>query len=426
MALQNHWAVASLAGGGIFATFLLRNSISPIGPILQSNLHLTSLELGLALSSFLWVYTLLQPLAGWAADTYGAKTTLLVGVLAASLVTILTGFATSLIALIGFRIALGIAQSPNFVTGAKVSSSNWIASDHRARATSVWIVGGRLGTAVSIPLAAILAVNFGWQWAFFGSGFLGLVWCAVWFLGFQNNPRDIPNAKLPVRERLRFRESLPTLISPLGLGLALASFGQGYLAYYLTTWLPTDFVGEQKFTVLAAGLFAVLPILSAVFTIIAIGGFLSDYEVKRGANQVGFRRKLFSLGMICASVFFFITAYAPTIATVTSLRFISSPYFAVGTLSLAGASWGVATPSLWAALVEATPKEVTGSMGGIMNFGGNLGGIVILILAGYSLDVTKHSSFAQVTIGMFALLAAVSALLLIKPRNLSRSLQSWA
>ena len=424
MGLQNHWAVASLTGGGIFVTFLLRNNISPLTTTLQSELHINDFQLGLVLSSFLWVYTFLQPVAGWATDNYGARRTLMIGVLAASGVTILTGFATSLVVLIFLRAALGVAQSPNFVTGAKVSSSGWIGRDYRARATSVWVAGGRLGTAVSIPLATIILVSLGWQWAFFVTGLLGLLWCAIWFLGYRDNPRDIPNSKLPIENRVGLRESLPIVVSPLGLGLATASFGQGYLAYYLSTWLPNYLIRDQKFSVLGAGLFAVLPILSAVITMVIIGGFLSDREVGRGSSPVGFRRNLFSAGIAIASTLMVLTAYARTIAASTSLGCFSSPYFVVTTLSLAGAAWGVATPSLWAALVEATPREVTGSMGGIMNLGGNLGGIVVLTLTGYILQVTKQSFLALVAVGLFSMLGALSAVLLVKPRVFNRSLQS--
>lgn len=424
LALRNHWAVASLTGGGILVTFLLRNNISPVTPILKQQLHITNLQLGLALSAFLWAYTFLQPVAGWAADNYGARTTLLVGVFAASVLTLLTGFVTSLIALITLRVALGVAQAPNFVTGAKVSSSSWVPEGYRARATSVWIAGGRLGTAIAISFAGLLAVSLGWQWAFFGTGLLGFLWCATWVLGFNNNPQDVPNSKLPIEQRLRFRQNLPALLNPLALGLAVASFGQGYFAYYVSTWLPDYLVTQQNFTVLESALLSTLPIIAAVFTIILIGGFLSDREVNRGASRVGFRSNLFSLGMVGTSIMIFITAYSRNIALAASISSSFTPYFAVVTLTLAGAAWGVATPSLWAALVEATPKRVTGSMGGIQNFGGNLGGIVVLVLTGFILDTTKDAFLALVAVSGFSLLAAFSAFLLVRPRSPPRSIEN--
>ena len=195
------------------------------------------------------------------------------------------------------------------------------------------------------------------------------------------------------------------MISPLGLGLTLASFGQGYVAYYLNLWLPTYLVREQKFTILNAGFFATLPLISAVVTLILVGGVLSDFLVKRGGSPVGLRSKLFAVGMVAASIMLFATAYAP------------GPYLALVALSLAGAALGFSTPSLWVALVEATPRRFTGTMGGVQNFGGNLAGIVVAVLTGYILEVTKSFFFALMAGSAAALFGAVSAVLLIKPQR---------
>ena len=391
---------------------MLRLNISPVATILQKELQISKFELGLVLSAFLWVYTFLQPIAGWATDRWGAKLTMLAGLFASSIITILTGFVTSFITLMLLRVALGVTQAPNFVTGAKVSSSNWYDQEKRGRATSIWVAGGRLGTVLTFPLAAALAVTFGWQWAFFGTGLLGFLWCGLWLYGYRDRtqPGQFSNSQL--RHELKIRERLPVLLSPLGLGLTLASFGQGYIAYYLNLWLPTYLIEEQKFTVLKAGLFAVLPFIAAVVTTLLAGGVFSDYMVRKGASPVGLRSRLFSIGMATVSVMLLVTAYAP------------DPYFAVASLTLAGAAWGLSTPSLWVALVEATPKNLTGSMGGIQNFGGNLGGVVVSTMTGYLLALTGQFYFALVFASLAALLAALSAFFLIRPRAQTRSLQS--
>jgi sugar phosphate permease len=249
-----------------------------------------------------------------------------------------------------------------------------------------------------------LAVSFGWQWAFFATGLIGIVWSIAWFFGFRDAPKSEKNTQEVPQPRARVRESLPIILSPLGLGLALASFGQGYVAYYLNLWLPTYLVRQQGFKILNAGIFASLPLIAAVVTLVFVGGFLSDYLVKRGASPIGLRRKLFSIGMTSAAVMLIATAYAP------------DPYSALTALCLAGAALGFSTPSLWVALVEATPKELTGTMGGVQNFAGNVGGIVVAVLTGYILDITRSFFLALLAGSAAALLGAVSAALLVKPR----------
>jgi sugar phosphate permease len=394
--MQNRWSMAFLASSGILVTYILRLNISSAAPIMQKSLNLSDFELGLLLSSFLWSYTFLQPVAGLVTDRFGARLSLFYGVVATSVITIATGFTNSFSSLFALRFALGATQAPNFVSGAKVSSSEWFKNDQRARATSIWIAGGRLGPVVAFPVAAWLAIAYGWQWAFFGTGIMALVWCVFWYFGFRDNPaveKQKTNSKLKLR----------AVLSPLGLGFAIASFGQGYIAYYLNLWLPTYLVKQQKFTVIGAGIFSTVPLVCAVVTLLLIGGVLSDYLVeKKSFSPLTLRRNLFCVGMIAASIMMFATAYAP------------DPYSAVAALSIAGAALGFSTPSLWVALVEATPKSMTGTMAGIQNFGGNLAGIVVSVLTGYILEVSGNFFMALVAGSGASLLGAVAAFTLIR------------
>jgi sugar phosphate permease len=170
----------------------------------------------------------------------------------------------------------------------------------------------------------------------------------------------------------------------------------------LNLWLPTYLVKQQKFTVIGAGLFSTVPLVCAVVTLLLIGGFLSDYLVKKSFSPLTLRRNLFCVGMIATSIMMFATAYAP------------DPYSAIAALSLAGAALGFSTPSLWVALVEATPKSMTGTMAGIQNFGGNLAGIVVSVLTGYILEVSGDFFMALVAGSGAALLGAVAAFTLIR------------
>ncbi len=403
MHLRNRWTMALLTSAGIFVTFVLRVNLSPVAPILQQDLHLSDFELGLVLSAFLWVYTILQPVAGLLTDRFGARASLFVGGLATSVLTLLTGFTNSFLSLFAVRTLIGVTQAPNFVSGAKVTASGWYREEERARATSIWIAGGRLGPVLAFPLAAWLGSSYGWPWVFFATGLMGILWCAVWYVGFEDNPKVTP--RKVESKRSNIRESLPIVISPLGLGLTLASFGQGYVAYYFNLWLPTYLVREQKFTILNAGIFATLPLIAAVVTVLFVGGFVSDYLVKMGASPLGLRRRLFVLGMVVTAFLMFATAYAP------------NAYSALLLLSLAGASLGFSTPSLWVALVEATPKSMAGTMGGVQNFGGNVAGIVVSVLTGYILQISHSFFLALVAGSAAAFIGAISAALLIKPQK---------
>ncbi|HEX4921178.1 MAG TPA: hypothetical protein VFV92_10610, partial [Candidatus Bathyarchaeia archaeon] len=66
---------------------------------------------------------------------------------------------------------------------------------------------------------------------------------------------------------------------------------------------------------------------------------------------------------------------------------------------------------------EAVPKESVGAVGGVQNLGGNAGGIAVSLLTGYFVGTTNTFFLAiLLTCGM-TMTAAVSALVLIKPRR---------
>jgi MFS family permease len=165
--------------------------------------------------------------------------------------------------------------------------------------------------------------------------------------------------------------------------------------------MPTYLVRQQGFSFMNAGIFAALPLLVALITLILVGGIISDYLVKF-FSPLSLRRNLYCVGMILASTMLFTTAYSP------------DPYTAVIALSLAGAGLGFSTPSLWVALVEATPKGMTGAMGGIQNIGGNLAGIVVAVSTGYLLERTGSFFMTLLAGSIVVSLGAVAAFSLIR------------
>jgi ACS family D-galactonate transporter-like MFS transporter len=56
-------------------------------------------------------------------------------------------------------------------------------------------------------------------------------------------------------------------------------------------------------------------------------------------------------------------------------------------------------------------------MGGVQNFAGNVAGIVVSVFTGYIVDVTKSFFFALLAGSAAALLGAVFATMLVKPRK---------
>ena len=93
-----------------YILFIDRVNLAAAAPVMQQDLGLSNLALGLAFSAFNYSYAPFQLVGGWFADRFGARRTLTVCGLAWSLTTIATGALTGLASLFGVRLVLGMGE----------------------------------------------------------------------------------------------------------------------------------------------------------------------------------------------------------------------------------------------------------------------------------------------------------------------------
>jgi len=48
--------------------------------------------------------------------------------------------------------------------------------------------GAQAGTVIALPLSGVLARELGWEWVFYASGILGLIWFVFWALLIHDGP----------------------------------------------------------------------------------------------------------------------------------------------------------------------------------------------------------------------------------------------
>jgi ACS family glucarate transporter-like MFS transporter len=84
------------------------------------------------------------------------------------------------------------------------------------------------------------------------------------------------------------------------------------------------------------------------------------------------------------------------------------------TLSLCGLA--IATPNTWTLTQAVFPKNVVGTVSGIQNFGGNLGGSIAPALTGYIADVTGSFALALSLCGAILVLGTLAYTMLISEK----------
>jgi len=142
------WHVVAMLWGISFFNYADRQAIFSVFPLLEREMHLSSVELGLLGSAFAWVYGLGAPFAGWIVDRVSRKSAILGGLYAWSAICMATVASFDFKHLLFWRAAEGLGET--FYYPASMSLvSDYHDSRTRSRAmglhqTSVYIgtIGG--------------------------------------------------------------------------------------------------------------------------------------------------------------------------------------------------------------------------------------------------------------------------------------------
>ena len=135
--------------------YIDRVCFSTLADPIQADLGLTPRERARILGAFFFTYALFQIPMGTLADRYGARKVLALSIIAWSLVTALTGFAQTYVALLAVRLLLGVTEAGAYPAAAGLIKS-WARPEERGRFSSAVALGGRIGGALAPWLTALL------------------------------------------------------------------------------------------------------------------------------------------------------------------------------------------------------------------------------------------------------------------------------
>lgn len=179
------WWMAVFCAVGLAINYIDRSAISVALPFMSEDLGITPAEQGLILSAFSWSYALMQIPAGRLIDRFGERIMFGASVLVWSLFTAGTALVHTFAALLTLRLGLGVGEAGAYPSAAK-TVSRWFPKRERARATSVYDSGARIGSAVATPLIAFIIALWGWQAVFLIAGGIGILWAIGWWAIYRS------------------------------------------------------------------------------------------------------------------------------------------------------------------------------------------------------------------------------------------------
>jgi MFS family permease len=173
-----------------------RACVAVAGPEISKEFHFSQAQMGLIFGIFSLSYFLGQTPWGMLADRFGSRWIVTSAVAGWSAFTALTAAAWNFSSLLAIRFIFGGLESA-FSPAVASAFCRWVPVPARAGAFGAFLGGGRLGAAITPPLASILLLHYGWRAPFLIFGLVGVAGCAIWAGVYRDRPPEMVGGKKP-------------------------------------------------------------------------------------------------------------------------------------------------------------------------------------------------------------------------------------
>ena len=393
------WTICALLFLATTINYIDRQVIGILKPMLQTRFGWSEIDYGDLVFTFQLAYAIGFLFAGRIMDRFGTKRGYALALTIWSLAAIATAWAplygapvAAVLAVFGIKYAatvagfllarfvLGLAEAGNFPAAIK-TVAEWFPRRERALATGIFNAGTNVGAIITPMVVPFVTVRFGWEWAFIGTGAVGLGWLIVWWLMYHQ-PDEHPHVTAAEVAYVRSDPPESTAKVPwltlLGhrqtWAFAIGKLMTDPIWWLYLFWMPDFFSRNYGLSLLELG-----PPIIVIYLIADVGsvggGWLSSSLIRRGWT-VNRARKTAML--ICA-------------AAVVPIVFASqarSMWAAVALVSLAASAHQGWSANLFTLTSDMFPRQAVGSVVGLGGFAGAVGGMMIAKLTGYILQTT--------------------------------------
>jgi MFS transporter, ACS family, glucarate transporter len=386
----------------------ISQAIGPIG----DELKLSKEDKGWILGAFALSYALFEIPMGALGDRLGVRRVLTRIVVLWSVLTALTGAAWSFFSLLAARFLFGAGEAGAFPNLTRMLAT-WLPRAERVRAQALMWAFARWGGAATPPIVVLAIGAFGWRLAFVAFGVLGVLWAALFWVWFRDDPykhKMVNTQEAQLLEEARGHGSagrggpwLPIVANPSVLLLVVQYTCFSFVWVFYVTWLPTWLQEAWNLTKEEAAGYATLPLLFGGF-----GSLISGLLPMRVP-----RRWVAFLGFAATAALLFAITRAPSVAV------------AMGCMAIASFCSDLCMPISWNTCAE-VGRGNTATVAATMNMFSALANFAAPTISGFILqaDAGAWNTLLYIMTGA----ACISALcwLLLDPEKMGRAPQEPA
>jgi MFS transporter, ACS family, hexuronate transporter len=320
------WVVLAVFVLSSTINYLDRQMLAQLAPTVRAQFHLSREQYGWMLGVFSMMYAACAPFAGMLIDRIGLNRAASLAVGVWSCAGIATGFTRGFGSLLGCRSVLGLAEAAGIPAVGKAIHL-YLRPPERALGNAVNQAAVSLGAILAPPVAAWIALRYGWRHAFVFTGVLGLLWIPVWYWGAGKWRAAADNEN----QEVRAAAGAIRILRDRRLWAFVGANALSMIGYSLwTNWTTQYLVDQHRLTPNEAARYAWIPPLIAMGGGFA-GGWLSLRIMRRGIPAPAARFR----ACLAAAVLSLITAAIPTAPTAAwACAGISASFFAVSAFSV--------------------------------------------------------------------------------------------
>jgi sugar phosphate permease len=381
---KGRWYILGLISLMYLITYLDRVNISTAAPEISKEFGFDKITMGVIFSAFVWAYALFQVPGGWVSDRFGPRKVLTTIVTYWSVMTAATAVASGATSFVALRFFFGVGEGGAF-PGATRAMQLWYPKHERGFVQGITHSASRLGAAIAPPLVVLIMTTLGWRSVFYICGAVGLVWSVLWYFAYRDHPEDHALVNAEELKYIRGTDAQGNALSvktvkkptvPWGImlrspnmwAIMCAYFTYVYCLWIFLSWLPSYLIEFRHFTLIKVGIFASLPLWAGVVGD-TVGGLATDWLLAKTGNIKFARRAVAITGMLGCAVF--IVPAAMTEDAYTAVYCLTAAMFFLE--CTIGPSWAVPMDM---------GGEHSGTVSGMMNMAGNIGGALSPIVFG--------------------------------------------
>ena len=426
------WTICGLLFFATTVNYLDRQVLSLLAPSLSEEFGWTNSDYANITSVFQFIYAISMLFAGRIIDKLGTKKGYILAIVIWSLGAIMhayslpigTAFSTVMVwvgvgavpvSIAGFMISravLGFGESGNFPAAIK-AVAEYFPKKERSLATGIFNSGSNVGAILAPLTVPVIALHYGWEFAFILVGAIGFLWIIFWYFLYEipANQKRLSKAEFDyihhdcdtevkiVDEKAEKVSWIKLLSYKQTWAFVFGKFMTDGVWWFFLFWLPKYL--EAQFNMKGTEIVLPLAILYSMTMVGSIGGgWFPMYFINKGHNPYDGRMK----------AMFVIALFPLVVLLAQPLGYISfwMPVLLIGVGASAHQAWSA---NIFTTVSDMFPKKAIGSIIGIGGMAGGIGGVLVSKVGGYLFDYYDGLGHIQTGYTIMFVLCAVAYLI---------------